>query len=98
MSSNRRLNQGEGSRFYGSASVTVSALAAAAEEDLSITDTNAEVDHVVSVSFANAAMETGLSVSAAWVSAAGTIKVRISNQSGSGLTGGANTIYYTLEK
>ena len=93
-----RHYQGAGKRYVGSGSITISALAAGAEEDLTISDSNAEVTDVVCVSLANANMETGLGVIGAWVSAAGTIKIRFSNFSGGALTGGAATVYYSLEK
>lgn len=82
-----------------SASVTVSALAAAAEEDLTITDADATVGDVISVSFDNAGMETGMCVCGAWVSAAGSIKVRISNvNAAAALAGGARTIRYSISR
>lgn len=89
--------QGQGKIFVGSASVTVSALAAAAEEDLAITEANALVGDVVMISFDNAGMETGLAVCGAWVSANGTIKVRISNtNAAAALTGGSRTVRFTV--
>lgn len=81
-----------------SASVTVSALAAGAEEDLTITDADAAVGDVIAVSFDDAGMETGMSIAGAWVSAAGSIKVRISNLHTSGLTGGSRTIRYVIQR
>lgn len=89
--------QGQGKIFVGSASVTVTALAAAAEEDYSITEANATVGDIVVASWDDAGAETGASIQAAWVSAAGTIKVRNSNLNASaGLTGGTRTIRYAL--
>ena len=96
MTSTRRHFQGKGKYFYGSGSITIAALAAAAEADYTITDANAAVGDVISVSLANADMETGVAILGAWVSAAGTISIRIGNVHTSGLTGGAATVYYTI--
>jgi hypothetical protein len=90
--------QGQGELYVGSGTVTISALAAAAEEDLTITDSNIATTDVVIGSFANADMETGVGVLGVWCSAAGTIKLRITNASGSGLTGGSATFYYCIIK
>lgn len=87
---------GQGLIKVTSASVTVSALAAGAEEELTISDSDAEVGDVVAVSPSEALDEAGLSVSSARVSAAGTIKVRISNQSGGSLTGSTEDLYYSI--
>lgn len=82
-----------------SASVTVSALAAAAEEDLTISDSDAAVGDVVVVSFDEAGMETGLCVCGAWVSAAGSIKIRISNvNAAAALAGGSRTVRYAITR
>ena len=97
MSSTRRHFQGKGKYFYGSGSITISSLAASAQEDLSISDSNAEVGDVISVTLANADMEDNLAVAAAWVSADGTIKIRIANlDTTNALTGGSATVYYTI--
>jgi len=80
----------------GTVSVTVSALAAAAEEDIDVTITGATTADHVSVNPTETAAETGLSVSAAWVSAADTVTIRISNQNGSGLTGSTESWVYLL--
>lgn len=89
--------QGQGKIFVGSASVTISALAAAAEEDLSITESNATVGDVVMVTLPNAAVETGVGVVAAWVSTGGTIKIRVTNlNAAAALTGGAATVAFAL--
>lgn len=88
--------QGQGAIITKTAAVTVSALAAAAEEELTISDSDAEVGDVIVCSPSEAMDEAGLSISSARVSAAGTIKVRISNQSGSGLTGGENNLDYAI--
>lgn len=63
----------------GTISVTVSALAAAAEEDISLTITGVAVGDYVDVIPPNSAAETGLAKALCWVSAANTVKVRISN-------------------
>jgi len=82
----------------GTISVTITALAAAAEEDLDIAITNVTVGDSVIVTPTEAAMETGVSISGAWVKANGTITIRISNQSGSGLTGSTETWDYLLTR
>lgn len=89
--------QGQGSIIVGSAVLTVGTDAAAAETDYSITDANAAVGDIVLCSFDNAGMETGMSIAGAWVSAAGTIKVRTSNlNAAAALVGGSRTIRYAL--
>ena len=90
--------QGAGKLYMGSGSITVSALAAGAEEDLTISDSNAVVGMVVSnPTLLNAAMESNLAITGAWVSAAGVISIRIRNTHASNsLTGGATTAYYSL--
>lgn len=88
--------QGQGALKISSAAATVSALTDAAEENLSISDSDAAVGDIVLASLDDAGMETGLAVIGAWVSAAGTIKVRISNVKGSALTGGSRTVRYAL--
>lgn len=88
--------QGQGAIITKSAEVTVSALAAAAEEELTISDSDAEVGDVIVCSPSEALDEAGLCIASARVSAAGTIKVRISNQSGSGLTGSTEDLYYAI--
>jgi hypothetical protein len=80
----------------GSVSVTVSALAAAAEEDIDVTVTGAQVGDVVWVNPTEAAAETGLAVAAAWVSAANTVSIRVSNLHTSGLTGSTENWNYVL--
>jgi len=80
----------------GTVSVTVSALAAAAEEDIDVTITGAATADMVMVNPTEAAAETGLSVSAAWVSATDTVTIRVSNQDGSGLTGSTENWRYLL--
>lgn len=81
----------------GTVSLTQSALAAGAEEDLSGTVANAAVGDMVIVTPRDATAETGLAVVAAWVSAAGTIKVRTSNLNAvTALTSGAKTWDYML--
>ena len=99
MSSIRRSLQGAGDYFKGSGSITVSTLAAGAVEDLTIADSNAAVGQVVSVSLLDAGMEDGIiAIVGAWVSAAGTISIRVHNiHASSAATGGAVTAHYTLQ-
>lgn len=82
----------------GAIAVTVSTLAAAGEEDLDITITGAAVGDVIIVNPLEAAAEAGVSVSAVWISAADTLTIRVSNQSGSELTGSTANWNYTLIK
>ena len=83
--------------LQGTVSVTVAALAAAAEADVDVTVTGAAVGDMVNVCPTEAAAETGLSISAVWVSAANTVSIRMSNQSASGLTGStANWSYQVM--
>ena len=93
--SDRFLFEGQGTCFYGSGAVTVSALAAGAQEDLQISDSNAKDGDVVCVTLAAAGYEAGMIVTG-YVSAAGAVEVRVNNTSGGALTGGATTAYYTL--
>lgn len=79
----------------GVVSVTVSALAAAAEEDLDITVAGAQVGDLVNIAPRDAAAEAGLMWSA-WVSAAATVTIRVTNASGSGLTGSTSNWDYLL--
>lgn len=96
MASTKLSLQGQGALFVGSGAITIAAVADEATADYSISDANAEVGDVVSASLANADMEAGLELVGAWVSAAGTIKVRVANDSGGALVGGAATVYYSL--
>lgn len=76
-------------RFYRAVGdITISALAAGAEEELTIAVTGAAVgDHVIVTPNA-AAPEAGVSFGLTWVSAADTVKIRVSNLSAGALTGG----------
>jgi hypothetical protein len=89
--------QGQGFLKISSSAETVSALAAGAEETLDITDSDAAVGDLVLVNPSNAGAESSLGIVAAWVSAAGTIKVRITNvHAADALTGGSRTFYYAI--
>jgi hypothetical protein len=69
-------------------SVTVTALAAGAEEEYTLTCTGVLEGDSIVVNPANAAAEIGLAVVLAWVSAADTVKVRATNTEAAGnLTG-----------
>lgn len=78
-------------------SVTVTALAAGAEETYTITDADAKLGDIIVASPA-AGVEAGWGITKAWVSADNTIKISASNFSGSGLTGGSLTIHYAILK
>lgn len=74
------------------ASVGISALAAAAEEELTITETRASKCKIGDVVVINppTGPETGLAIVAAWVHATGVIKFRIANlNAAEALTAGA---------
>lgn len=88
--------QGQGMVAVGSAAITVAAIADEASADYTIADTNAAVGDVISVSLLHADMEAGLLVVGAWVSAASEISVRIANDSGGALTGGAAVVKYAI--
>ncbi len=75
-------------------SVTVSALAAAAEEDIDVTVTGAAVGDMVWVNPTEAAAETGLAVLGCWVSAADTVTIRVGNTHTAGLTGSTESWKY----
>lgn len=93
--------QGQGALYVGSGSVTTTALAAAAEEALTISDSEAAVGDVVHAHFdATAAGTAGTPVIArAWVSAAGTITVTVGNLHASdALDAGEKTVLYTLTR
>jgi histidyl-tRNA synthetase len=94
------LTKSNGQNVEGrSASVTVSTLAAAAEEEYTITDADATVGDIIVCSFDNAGMETGMCICGAWVSANGTIKVRVTNvNAAAALVGGSRTLRYQIMK
>ena len=78
----------------GTISVVLAATAAAAEEDVSLTITGVAAGDLVLLSPLNASMETGVATVACWVSAANTVKLRISNVHTSSLTGSTNDWTY----
>ena len=82
----------------GTVSVTVAAILAAAEADVEVSIANVAVGDSVQVNAPNASMETGLGVLAVWVSEAGKIKIRMTNASGSTLTGSTSDWTYLVLK
>lgn len=83
----------------GTVAVTISALAAAAEEDITVTVTGAAAGDMVLVTPLAAAMETGVAVIGTWVSAADTVKIRVSNvNAAAGLTGSTTNFSYLVIK
>ncbi len=82
----------------GTVSVTVAATAAAGEEDVVLTISGAEAGDYISFTPTEAAMEAGLSISGAFVSDDDEVTLRLSNQSGSGLTGSTEDWTYLLIK
>lgn len=80
-------------------SVTISALSAGAEEDITLTISGVAPGDLVQLAPINSAMETGVAVAAVWVSAADTVKLRVSNLNGSSLTGSTaswNYVWFDL--
>lgn len=74
----------------GTVSVNPGALAAGAETDISVTIPGAAAGDIVQFMPTDAAAETGLAVVLVWVSAANTVKIRVSNMNAVvALTGGA---------
>lgn len=80
----------------GTVSVTVAALTAASEADVTVTGTSSVAGDAVIITPPNAAAETGLGVALCWVPASGSITIRMSNFSGSTLTGSTSNWTYTL--
>lgn len=79
----------------GTVSVNPGTLAAGAELDISVTITGVAAGDIVQVMPPNAAAETGLSVALVWVSAANTVKIRVSNLNAvAALAGGAQSWTY----
>ena len=79
----------------GTVSVNPGTLAAGAETDISVTITGVAAGDVVSVMPTDAAAEAGLSVALVWVSAANTVKIRLSNLNAvAALVGGAASWTY----
>lgn len=99
MSSVKRNFAGNGDFYVGSGSVTTSALAAAGEEDLTISDTNVALGDIVFAAFDKAGAEdTGEPIIAkAWVSATGTITVTVANlHASAALDAQAQTVNYIV--
>lgn len=80
--------------YSGTSAITIAADLAAAEEDLSLTITGVAPGDLVVFSPLDASMETGVGTFAVWVSAANTVKVRVSNLNGSTLTGSTQNWTY----
>lgn len=81
----------------GTTSVVVPAAVAGAEADITATVTGAAAGDIVKVVPPNASAETGLGVILVWVSAADTIKIRISNfNAAATLTGSTSNWSYLL--
>lgn len=74
--------------FRTTKTVTVTALAAAAEEIYTLTDSRVHVGDVIAVS-PLATPEVGWGIVCAWVDAEGSIKVKASNFGAGALTGGS---------
>lgn len=84
-------------RLKGTASITLGSLAAGAEADKTFTATGAATGDAVHVNYGDASPATGLTIEGAVVSAANTVKVRISNQNATAAlgTGSANLVWMT---
>jgi hypothetical protein len=76
-------------------SVTVAAITAGAEADVDVTIAGAQVGDSVVIAPRDAAAETGIMWNA-WVSAANTVTIRMTNASGSTLTGSTSNWDYLL--
>ncbi len=79
--------------------VIIPAALAAAEAEVTLTITGVAAGDLVQLAPIDAAMETGVGILAVWVSAANTVKLRITNASGSTLTGSTanwNYVWYDL--
>jgi len=84
--------------YRKTSTITITALAAAAEEDVTITDAKVHVGDVVIVN-TTAAAETGLAILGCWVAAEGTITVRVSNMNAAAaLTAGAVSVRYYVAR
>lgn len=97
MSSPLRMGKTGTNALGRTATVTVAALTTNTDELYSITDADAEVGDIILVS-PNTAPEAGWGLECAYVSAAGAIKVRARNHSGSTLTGGSLVLNYQIVK
>ncbi len=78
----------------GTASVTIAADLAAAEEDITFNITGVAPGDLVVFSPLDASMETGVGTIATWVSAANQVTLRVSNFAGTTLTGSTQTWTY----
>lgn len=77
-------------------SVTVTTLAAAAEEEYTLTCTGVAAGDSIVANPSAAAAETGLAVVLAWVSAANTVKVRVTNLNASAALSGSTSAWNIL--
>jgi hypothetical protein len=83
----------------GTVSVVVATDAAAAEEDVTLTISGAAAGDSVILNPPNAAAEAGLSIALVWVSAADTVKVRLSNlNDAAALAGSTSNWSYLIVK
>lgn len=79
----------------GTVSVNPGTLAAGAELDISVTISGVAAGDIVQLMPPDAAMETGLGIVAVWVSAANTVKIRVTNLNAvAALVGGAQNWTY----
>lgn len=88
---------GFGGSLGRQASVTVTALATLATQNLVVVDSDAQLGDVISVS-PNASPEAGLDIGTAWVSAEGQITIKLRNGGGVALTGGVVVLNYTISR
>lgn len=80
----------------GVVSVTISALAAGALEDIEVTISGVAAGNSISVTPLLAAMEAGVSIVGAFYSDTNKIKIRVANLSGSSLTGSTSNFTYLI--
>lgn len=88
-------NSSAGRKMGRQGSITIAALTTLAAATYTIADSDAMVGDVIVVS-PNVALEAGADIAAAWVSAEGTISIKIRNGSSVTLTGGAVAINYYI--
>lgn len=80
----------------GTAAVIIPALLTATQTDVTITVTGTMAGDVIVVTPLNAAMEVGVAIVAAWVSATNSVKIRIANLSAGTLTGSTTNFSYMV--
>lgn len=88
--------QGQGAIVTGSASINPGSISAATVSEVSISDSNAALGDVVCWSAPAAGLTANLAAGGAYVSAAGTIKLRIANPTAGAIVQGSIVVNYCL--